>query len=154
MSANLDFLDNYRRIRERFAAPRPRKYVLRLPPPPTPPPRPPVEGVPHAMWVAAHIDNQLYDHRRDHPEHFARPSRGAALEVIALKYGVKVADIKGPRRFAKIMMARREACYALRVKHGMSFVHIGSMLNIDHSTAVHAVQKHCSTVGIPSPATK
>lgn len=57
---------------------------------------------------------------------------------IAAEFNVSVADIKGPRKFRTIMLARRVAAYVLH-KRGNSYPAIGARLGgRDHSSIIHA----------------
>lgn len=64
-----------------------------------------------------------------------------ALEICA-KHGVTWSDIMQQNRVAKIVRARQEICWDLVVNRGMSFYGTGIKLNRDHSTVLHAVERH------------
>lgn len=49
-------------------------------------------------------------------------------------------DILGPYRYSFLMPARFALCKALR-ERGMSYPHIGRVMNRDHSTVIHAVER-------------
>lgn len=56
-------------------------------------------------------------------------------------YGVRVSDIVGPRRHAKVTLARQVAMYLAREMTICSLPLIGRLLHKDHTTVIHAYQK-------------
>ncbi|HUW95967.1 MAG TPA: hypothetical protein VMW58_09270 [Anaerolineae bacterium] len=63
-----------------------------------------------------------------------RPRVMPDLEEIAAKHGLTLADLKGPRRVAETVEARREAMWALW-RGGFDLVEIGKIMNRHASTA-------------------
>jgi len=64
------------------------------------------------------------------------------IQETAEKYGLKVTDLTGQSRKPRLVAARQEACYLLRLA-GYSFPQIGRFLgDRDHTTIVHGERKH------------
>ena len=62
------------------------------------------------------------------------------IEHLAEGYGYTVADILGPKRHRHLVSVRRLCALMLRDK-GYSTTEIGRIMNRDHSTIVHALNK-------------
>lgn len=62
---------------------------------------------------------------------------------------VGVFDVKGKRRFTKLITARREFCYIARRITNKSLAEIGGEINRDHATALHHVRKSENWLKIP-----
>lgn len=62
------------------------------------------------------------------------------IENIAQGYGYTVADILGPKRRRHLVSVRNLCVFMLRDK-GYSTTEIGRIMNRDHSTIVHALNK-------------
>lgn len=62
------------------------------------------------------------------------------IENLAEGYGYTVADILGKSRFKRVVAVRRLCILMLREK-GYSTTEIGRIMNRDHSTIVHALNK-------------
>jgi len=60
----------------------------------------------------------------------------------ARRYGVSVAEIKGPRRDKLIVQARHECCYRMHKELGYSLSQIGRILSRDHSTIFSGIRRH------------
>ena len=61
------------------------------------------------------------------------------IEAAAHEYGLTVEDILGDSRRRQIVAARWEAARRLR-EAGLSYPHIGELLNRHHTTVMHAVR--------------
>lgn len=62
--------------------------------------------------------------------------------VTAARFGVRTADLKGPRRSQTIALARQTAMYLARELGGMHYADIGAFFNRgNHSTVIHACRK-------------
>ncbi len=86
---------------------------------------------------------------------FARKSLGGYLQVeqkqttcdaiqsgVARFFGVKVQDLKGPRRTKQVVVPRQIAMYLTRKHTGLSLPEIGKHFGgRDHTTVLHAVRK-------------
>lgn len=64
----------------------------------------------------------------------------AAIEAIAQEHKFTVDDILGTRKFKPLVKVRRKCVVMLREK-GYSTTEIGRIMNRDHSTIVHSLQK-------------
>lgn len=66
------------------------------------------------------------------------------IHECAEKYGVRVEDLKGPRRQRNLIPARHEAMYRLKEEMPMlSLPQIGRMLGgRDHTTVLYGARKH------------
>ena len=62
------------------------------------------------------------------------------IEHMAEGYGYTVADILGPKRRRHLVFVRNLCVFMLRDK-GYSTTEIGRIMNRDHSTIVHALNK-------------
>jgi chromosomal replication initiation ATPase DnaA len=62
------------------------------------------------------------------------------IEHLAEGYGYTVADILGPKRRRHLVSVRNRCVFMLRDK-GYSTTEIGRIMNRDHSTIVHALNK-------------
>lgn len=84
----------------------------------------------------------------------ADPITQTAREIVqrvAESFGVTVADIKGERRGAHIVAARKAAYHAVAVAHpGWSFARIGRVFGRDHSTILELIRK-MERDGVPQP---
>lgn len=74
-------------------------------------------------------------------DQFVAPWKKRAL-AICEKHGVEWADIMKQNRVAKIVRARQEICWDMVVNLKMSFYGVGIKLNRDHTTVLHAVERH------------
>lgn len=64
------------------------------------------------------------------------------VKQVAESFGVKIKDIKGPRRTKDIALARQVAMHILREAYGYKLEEIASLLGrSDHTTVMHAVDK-------------
>ena len=62
--------------------------------------------------------------------------------AVARFFGVKVQDLKGPRRTRQMVVPRQIAMYLARQHTGLSLPEIGKRFgNRDHTTVLHAVRK-------------
>lgn len=61
------------------------------------------------------------------------------LQIISSVTGIPIPEILGKSRKSEIVEARHLLCYSLRKRHTTS--EVGRMVNIDHSSVVHAVKK-------------
>jgi chromosomal replication initiator protein len=64
----------------------------------------------------------------------------AAIEAIAQEHKFTVDDILGTSKFKPLVKVRRKCVVMLREK-GYSTTEIGRIMNRDHSTIVHSLQK-------------
>ena len=62
------------------------------------------------------------------------------IEAIAKKYGFTAEDILGKKRYKMLVKVRRKCVVMLREK-GYSTTEIGRIMQRDHSTIVHSLQK-------------
>lgn len=62
---------------------------------------------------------------------------------IALEMDVRIEDLLGPRRSVKLVEARHKAMIAVALERPkLSLPQIGRLFNRDHTTIIHALQKH------------
>lgn len=65
------------------------------------------------------------------------------LAEIAQKHGVRISEIRGPRRQRALVLARHEYCVRLYSEMPqLSLPSIGRIINRDHTTVLYAVRKH------------
>jgi chromosomal replication initiator protein len=62
------------------------------------------------------------------------------IEAIAKAHRFTLEDILGPRKFKPLVAVRRKCIVVLRQK-GHTTTEIGRIMNRDHTTIVHALQK-------------
>ena len=62
------------------------------------------------------------------------------IEAIAKAHCFTLEDILGPRKFKPLVAVRRKCIVVLREK-GHTTTEIGRIMNRDHTTVVHALQK-------------
>lgn len=62
------------------------------------------------------------------------------LERAAASYGTTVADLIGPRRFARLTKPRQAAAWALR-HIGLTLCEIGELLHRDHTTIISSIER-------------
>lgn len=74
-------------------------------------------------------------------DQFVAPWKRSAL-AICEKHGVEWSDIMKQNRVGKIVRARQEICWDLVVNFHMSLYGAGVKLDRDHSTVLHAVERH------------
>lgn len=75
------------------------------------------------------------------------------VACIAAAHRVSLADIRGTGRAPAIRLARREACYALVMRHPeLSYASIGALLNKDHTSIHYAARRHALLTGLPPVA--
>ncbi|MCA9379373.1 chromosomal replication initiator protein DnaA [Candidatus Dojkabacteria bacterium] len=64
------------------------------------------------------------------------------IKHVASSFGVKIKDIKGPRRTKDVALARQVTMHILREDYGYKLEEIASLLGrSDHTTVMHAVDK-------------
>ena len=64
----------------------------------------------------------------------------AEIDAIAQEHGYTVEDILGPSRLKRLVAVRR-LCILMFRDRGFSTTEIGRIMNRDHSTIVHALNK-------------
>lgn len=78
----------------------------------------------------------------DHAAAFA-PTMISIIAEVARKHGLKVADLKGPRRNRPYVRARQEAMYRCYRETDNSLPAIGRAFgNRDHTTVLHGIRRH------------
>ena len=63
------------------------------------------------------------------------------LEVVAEWFDISIKDILGYRRSRNIVNARSVVAFILRNNTSMSLPEIGTLINRDHSSVIHAVRR-------------
>ena len=63
------------------------------------------------------------------------------LEVVAEWFDISIKDILGYRRSHNIVNARSVVAFILRNNTSMSLPEIGTLINRDHSSVIHAVRR-------------
>lgn len=88
-------------------------------------------------------------------EHLAKTTTKAKiLREVAEKHEVAVKELLGSKRWRRLMPAKREAMYRMRVelpKHLNSLPQIGTFFGRDHTTVLHNIRAHCDETGDPRP---
>lgn len=62
------------------------------------------------------------------------------LEVVAEWFDISIKDILGYRRSRNIVNARSVVAFILRNNTSMSLPEIGTLINRDHTSVIHAVR--------------
>lgn len=70
-----------------------------------------------------------------------RPKVREIIKEVAIEFGVTINDLFGKRRVKKITTARQVACYLARRLTIRSYPEIGAIMNLDHTTVLHAYRK-------------
>lgn len=70
------------------------------------------------------------------------------LRLVAIRYGLRVAQFDDPGRWQPLAVARQIVCYIAKVDLHMTHVSIARRLNRDHSTSVHAVKLITERIGM------
>src|SRR5690606_8687052 len=60
------------------------------------------------------------------------------LRVTANAYNLKLSQLKGKRRLARIVLPRQVAMYLMRTELGLQFEGIGDYFDRDHTTVMHS----------------
>lgn len=67
----------------------------------------------------------------------------AAIEGVAYRHGLTVADMMSKERSHPLAHPRQEVMFVLRERFGLSFPRIGQILNNRHHTTImHGVRRH------------
>ena len=67
------------------------------------------------------------------------------LDQVSVKYGLSVADLKGPERFRRIAHPRQEAMWRMHQTGRYSLTQIGRFLgNRDHTTVLYGIRQHAA----------
>jgi len=74
-------------------------------------------------------------------ESYVPPWKQVILDVCK-KHKVSYADVLGEGRTHKVVKARQEVYYRLKVERNMSYSAVGKRLGKDHSTIMYGVSKH------------
>ncbi len=69
------------------------------------------------------------------------PRQRYAVHLVAESFSVTVEDILSRSRHQSIARARQATCYILRQRFDLSLHEIGALLDRDHSTVVHSLQR-------------
>lgn len=94
-----------------------------------------------ASW-GPYPDAAPYDHCDGRPMNFIKPGQQIIREV-AEQHGVRVVDMSGPRRDLKIVAARQEAMWRVKMERpDMSLPMIGRLFKRDHTTVLHGIRVH------------
>lgn len=71
-----------------------------------------------------------------------RPTIDSVAREVSIRYGVKINDLRGPKRWFQVSRPRMVAMYLARKLTGASFPEIGRWFwDRNHSTIIHAVRK-------------
>jgi chromosomal replication initiation ATPase DnaA len=90
--------------------------------------------------LEARVD-ELEARRQWHPTDRSRPSwLDALVEEAARAYDVSVEALLSHRRDAQSIRARMAVYYALR-DHGLSYPHIGHLMDRNHATIINGIRK-------------
>lgn len=100
-----------------------------------------LEGVetPVLRCLIAEASEVLFQRRV--AERMERTTMASLLEGVAFRYGLTVADLKGPRYTWRLAHPRQEFMYEARLI-GKSYPQIGRFLGRDHTTVIHGVRAH------------
>jgi len=118
--------------------------------------------IPRDRITARELDQKPDQEPDQKPVKPARPTVAAGIAIVripprqstriiqetAAKYEIEVADLTGQSRKTRLVAARQEACYLLRLA-GYSYPQIGRFLgDRDHTTIVHGERQHKARWGI------
>lgn len=145
----LAFIDDYKRIRQKFFTPRPelpsepktvpvarKKYVYLFP----------IGPVMPAYWMTRDIGESMAAAQEiiESQKVLALP-RNKGMQIIrevCIKYNTSIEDLISERRTQKLVMPRQEAMYRLCTETDWSLPRIGRALgNRDHTTVLHGRRK-------------
>lgn len=71
------------------------------------------------------------------------PSINDIINEVARQHGVEVVEIIGDRRTVRVVKARDEAAYRLRIERRMSYPEIASALGFrSHTSVLVAIKRH------------
>lgn len=65
----------------------------------------------------------------------------------AAKYGEKVSDVVGSRKFGSLVRCRRETAWRIAKETRLSYPQIGALLGKDHSTIIWAIRRQNEATG-------
>ena len=134
MSAELDFLDNYRAIRRRLWA----GHVKEVQPEPVVEPEPEPEPEPVATRDLLMVATAGFPGGKS-----LRQEMREAVANIAKIHGITYYDIMSIRRTKKVVRARHEAMHYVKQHTPWSLPQIGQFFGgMDHTTILHGVRKH------------
>jgi chromosomal replication initiator protein len=72
--------------------------------------------------------------------------------IVAQRHGLTVADLDGPSRKRRVVLARHEAIYTAACRTRLSYVQIGRIFGgRDHSSVRSAVERHARRNGLAVP---
>ncbi len=75
--------------------------------------------------------------------HEMEMARNRVIRAVEAKYGVSMGEMRRhTRKPSPAILARFEAMYRLRHEVGLSYHRIGQIMNRDHSTVIHGVQRY------------
>ncbi len=77
-----------------------------------------------------------------------RETMSSILDAVSLRYGVSIADLKGPARYRTIAWPRQEAMWRMVETGRVSLPQIGAFLNRDHTTILHGWRQHGKRNGL------
>jgi hypothetical protein len=140
MSEALDFLDNYKTIRRRLWA----GHVKEAPPERVvePEPEPEAEAEPEPEPVAPR-DLLMVATAGFPGGKSLRQEMREAVANIAKIHGITYNDIMSIRRTKKVVHARQEAMYYVKMNTTWSTPQIGQFFGgMDHTTILHGVRRH------------
>jgi hypothetical protein len=121
---DLAFLENYRKITERFW---PKPVIMRPIPAPRPVPQPappPVYQPPQRLEVFDIDEGDV-------------PRWRKILREVAIKWELQPDDVLGRSRSPRPVAARKELCRRMRHELGWSLSRIGEKIGRDHTTVLH-----------------
>jgi chromosomal replication initiator protein len=74
-------------------------------------------------------------------EGHARDLQNKIIAAVARFYKISIKEMKRRTRKASVAAPRKVAIYLIRDMTGLSYLSIGRLFGLDHSTAIHAYQK-------------
>ncbi len=69
------------------------------------------------------------------------------VRVVCEEFGVKMSDIKGKRRQARIVLPRQAAMFLMVSELGLTYEGVGELFGKDHTTVMHSVEKTRDRMG-------
>lgn len=79
---------------------------------------------------------------------------GAIIQEVCMSRGLTVAQFFSSAKVALFAAARQEVCYRLAVETDLSLPAIGRLIQKDHSTVMHAINRYCEINNVTHPRRK
>ncbi|WP_297842856.1 helix-turn-helix domain-containing protein [uncultured Roseibium sp.] len=81
----------------------------------------------------------------------ARQTMREIATQVCVRHGTTLEMLRSPQRHRFLCRTRFEAMYLMRVKTSASLIMIGKFFNRDHTSVLHATERHAEEFGLPRP---